>query len=1040
MVSNFKDHSTCPQTYEEAQKFKGGLVQHFRAHVLRDPSAKALTHGSVTLSYGELDQQVQLLACRLRKHKDFMPEDPVGILVEPGQYDVIAQLAVMYLGGTCVAIDPQLPTEVLDKRVKEWAISCFITDSVNVSKCSRYDSVSIDDDAPSETSDDSGSGDSNGSGILCLHHDTDLEHRTHLLFTSGTTGEPKAVQILAKSILQIAYHVPWTPLEREDVVAHVNNTTFDVSLFEIWVPLIRGASIVVLDKAVLLDGQVLEKQLASLHVNTLIATTAVLNLISVTHPGVFRNLKTLIFGGEVANVEAVRKILLAGAPERLMQVYGPTECCVYCLAHLCTLEDLTGSRITIGKCIGNNTLQILDENLQQVADGNIGELCVGGPGVSRGYLGLSDRNLQKFPTIQISSSLSPDKVEHIRVYRTGDRVRKRTDGLYDFIGRVDNQVKIRGFRIELEAVEAALLDTGLCSSAVAMKVHSEEFGASAALVAYVVPAGHVDISSEVVTHEVQKQLPAYMIPQIIVMEQLPLNRHGKIDRKELGKLAASSRQARLDEVVRGLDLSQTSSKLELVWLSVLALPKLSIGPDDDFYRMGGTSMQTAVLVHQLRQAFGLEVSAREVFENTKFNEMTALIERKQRGENTLAEETRMWIDDTKLADGVNLPDDEGCPDWTAPGEGRVFVTGATGFVGVHLVADLLKMDSVQEVACLIRADSPSAGLKRLQSTMTKYRLWRKEYASKLVAVCGNLRDKTFGLGEEAFLKLGQCISAIFHLAARVDYVQPYLTHRPANVIGTLNVIRLAVAGRLKPIHYSSSVSCYGPTGLVNNLDVVMEDEALDLHLSSLPYDNGYAQSQWVTEQMLRRCLSRGIPVAIYRLGFVLGSTATGINNRDDFLGRLFDSCLTTKSFPILEQGKEFVTVDYVCQVMLTIAASRQNLNRSYNIVPPARSLCPDLTQTFHLVMAAHPDQPTLQALPYDQWLKQTLEADHPRLRAVFPMLSEKTASGRTRWEMHDRMPEFDTTNTKRAIAAAGHNIEYPIIDLKLMKLYMSQMI
>lgn len=213
-----------------------------------------------------------------------------------------------------------------------------------------------------------------------------------------------------------------------------------------------------------------------------------------------------------------------------------------------------------------------------------------------------------------------------------------------------------------------------------------------------------------------------------------------------------------------------------------------------------------------------------------------------------------WVQDTYLADDILS-----LPDWQSEAEGRVFLTGATGFVGAHLLDRLLSMPKVKKVACLARARGELSAPARISRSMENYDLWEgnRDEMHKVFVLEGELADDMLGLGGTRFQWLADWASVIFHAGARVNWVEPYEPYFGPNIMGTRNIIRLAAIGRRKGLHYLSSIDVYSVTGFVNGVKRVYEDEPLQRYLDSLPYDIGYAQSQWLADEMVQRAGARG---------------------------------------------------------------------------------------------------------------------------------------------------------------------------------------
>ncbi|KAJ6107171.1 hypothetical protein N7523_008494 [Penicillium sp. IBT 18751x] len=999
-----------------------GLGQLFELQVRHSPTSVAVTDGHINLTYQELHSKAIHIADQLHK-LGIQREEPVGIIVQHGVADIVAQIATIYAGASCTPMDPSLPNIQIKRRLDNLRTRFVLVDESNVKPELSYIQINIDDCTLCAAK-DPWAANSLWTTDPEMPVPTTLEHRTHLIHTSGTTSEPKAVQIAARSILQVVYHAPFEPVDSTDIVAHINNTSFDVSLFDIWAPLIRGARIAVLSKVTLLDLPAMSAAIEKMGITVMATTTALLNLAAKTYPNAFSGLKTCFIGGEAANVAAIETIFKHGPPQQLINAYGPTETCIFCLAHRITNDDLQIGSVSIGKPIGKTIAYICDETGEPVVDGEEGELLIGGAGVSPGYVNHPEKNLSSFVTWKTAKA-------SLRLYRTGDRVRMRPDGQIDYIGRQDHQVKVCGYRIELEAVEMAMLRTGQFTEAVALKVEASQ-GAGSILVAFAVPVSSKEPHpGNAAIESLKTMLPDYMVPRIELISQMPLNSHAKIDRKLLTQLY----RERWNQVRSNGLIGDTQEKLALLWTDILGLQSLPGKEKADFFDLGATSLQASLLISQIRKHFSADISLLTLYDHPRIGELAATIDNsRERSLGTTRNEQAVWIQDTKIADDLVSPS---APviDWRRDTEGRVFLTGATGFVGAFLLANLLRMREVHQVGCLVRAESPQVGLNRIKLAMGKYGQWEERFSDKILVLCGSLEDLYLGLGYERFHEIASWASVIFHLGARVNYTQPYSLHRPANVVGTRNIVRLGTAGnRTKAIHYVSSISCFGPTGFVTGTDHIAEDEPLLKHIEALTFDHGYAQSQWVAETMLRRLIDCGFPIAIYRPGFITGHSQTGACNPDDFFSRLIHSCAEMQSYPLLpNQRKEFVPVDYVNAAILHIASNPGSLGHAYHIVPPAQSVSIDMNDAMEMVGSLL-DTP-LTGLPYTDWIDALAKKSPSRLQPLQPMLAEKVHEGLTRWELYENMPLYDTTNTARALQSFPGGLEFPQFDGELMLKY-----
>jgi amino acid adenylation domain-containing protein/thioester reductase-like protein len=998
--------------------------------MLEDPSGLAIIdEAGRCLTYGALHRAAVRLAQGLHE-QEFATEEPVGILVHHGLWDAVTQVAIIYAGGTCVPLDPFLPDQQIISRLKRLGARYIIVDEPNSTRALPFDLLATgelpaSDDKPTDTKD------------ISLPVATSLGHCTHLIHTSGTTSEPKAVQVRGASILHVSHHAPYDPVQKSDVVGHGNSTSFDVALFDIWGALIRGAAIGVLNKSTLLDIPSLGTVIRQLGITIMAITTPLVNLAAITAPATFAPLRVILMGGETVNLVAMKAILEAGAPQHLMNAYGPTECCVYCLAHEITMADIDAGSVSIGKPIGHNVCCVSDDAGRVVPDGEEGELLVGGPGVSTGYVNQPDKNSQAF--VFVDGMKDPETGEPYRMYRTGDMVRRRSDGQHDFLGRQDHQVKIRGYRIELSAVDAAVMNTGHFSNGFAMRIDEREEGSGATLVAFVVlrpTAGPHAVSDA--QKKLRATLPGYMVPHIQVVTDLPLNAHAKVDRRKLNDMYHQLRAKHLGDSFDNGSLS-TRAHVAGLWTTILATPVPDYSDDDDFFEHGATSLQASLLISRIRQQLKTEISLLTLYENSTLGKLVSLIESNQGASmpTIRSNERDVWMADTLLGDDLPLPSGL-VVDWRLDTEGRVFLTGATGFLGAYLLAGLLSMTDVHQVGCLVRAANSAAGLERLKAALAKYGLWQDVFSSKLLPLCGQLECHWLGLGKKRFEQIADWASVVFHLGAKVNYTQPYSLHRSANIIGTVNVARFATTGRLKGMHYCSSISCFGPTGFITGAKIVYEDAPLLPHLDALAFDHGYAQSQWAADELLRRLTSRGFPITVYRPGFITGDEKTGACNPDDFFSRLIHASLELGCYPHLpNQRKEFVTVGYVVNAMLHIASNIFASGHAFHLLPD-RDASIDMNDVMALL--GKTQGASIECVNYKEWIERLSSSANVSLQPLIPMLAEKVHEGFSRWELYENMPTYDRTNTMRALERYPGGLECPPFDCKLMKKYVDYLV
>ncbi|MCY1011584.1 non-ribosomal peptide synthetase [Nannocystis pusilla] len=366
----------------------------------------------------------------------------------------------------------------------------------------------------------------------------------------------------------------------------------------------------------------MRSELAARGVTVMFLTTALFNLVAGVCPDAFASLRYLLVGGEKLNAEAIRAVLEAAPPQHLLNGYGPTESTTFAVTCELDRERAAGLNVPIGRPISNTLTFILDEQQRPVGVGELGELYIGGDGLARGYLNRPELTAERFVSLAGLTGDAP-----IRLYRTGDQVRWRPDGLVEFVGRTDFQVKIRGHRIELEEIEAALLASGMVTTT-AVTVQESPSG-DKSLVAHVVPKDRADFRASLLQEHLQQRLPRFMVPsRFVELDALPLNANGKVDRKALVAGQAHSGVFSLNAML-AVTHDPLTGELATMWADLLGVPVVL--PEDDFFRLGGNSLLAARLVLRVRDVYRVRFPVYALYEAGTLREFAA-----QRGERCAA--------------------------------------------------------------------------------------------------------------------------------------------------------------------------------------------------------------------------------------------------------------------------------------------------------------------------------------------------------------------------------------------------------------------
>ncbi|MCP3478013.1 non-ribosomal peptide synthase/polyketide synthase (plasmid) [Bradyrhizobium sp. CCGUVB1N3] len=566
----------------------------FEAQVAKTPDAVAVVHEDERVSYGELNARANRLAHHLIA-RGVKPDQPVAICLQRSVAMVVGLLAILKAGGAYLPLDPTYPSARLKQVLNDAAPPLLLADAagrsaLGAAALADVNVVALDTAMPVWANLPASDPDPRALGLSS-------RHLAYVIYTSGSTGMPKGVMVEHRGMVRLVAGNDFVEISPQDVFLNASSPTFDATTFEVWGGLANGASVVLYPErypSTATLAQTIQDQGV-----TIAWMTARLFDVYVGEGCSINRLQHLLVGGEEVSVVSIRACQNRYPMLRISNGYGPTENTTFSLCYLVPADFDNQKRVPLGRPIRNSVAYLLDERLQPVPLGAVGEIYVGGAGVARGYLNRPALTAERF--------IASPFVEGDRLYRTGDLARYLPDGNLEFLGRSDDQVKIRGFRIEPGEIAARLVEHASVREAAV--VAREDRSGEKRLVAYVVTADEdageaeaAELAGTLRTH-LGARLPEYMVPSAFVrLAVLPLTVNGKLDRKALPAPEDDAYARRTYEAPRG----EIETALAQIWAELLGLER--VGRHDNFFELGGHSLLAVQLMERLRRlSLGIEV-------------------------------------------------------------------------------------------------------------------------------------------------------------------------------------------------------------------------------------------------------------------------------------------------------------------------------------------------------------------------------------------------------------------------------------------------
>ncbi|MDP9958644.1 non-ribosomal peptide synthetase family protein [Chryseobacterium lathyri] len=983
------------------------LVSLFKKQALLHPESLAAVYQDSRISYCELDRKSSQLANVLLE-KGVKEGMFVPVWLDRSLEWLVAILGILKTGAAYVPIDPTYPVKRVEYILTDTSAGILITDTQRGNSLTGgiHTEIFYLDNAE------------NLSHLSAELPDITISQDAlaYTIYTSGSTGNPKGVMVSHHSIQHlVTWHNQYFHVDDTSHLTLVAGLAFDISVWETWSALIAGAVMYIAAN----EDRVEASELVNFYRKNRIThgfTPSVLAPSVVEETRKYNNLelKYLFTGGE-----KLKPLLTSELSYELIDYYGPTECTVF--ATFKKVRDVNGQYISsIGRPIANAQAYILGENSELLPVGAVGELHIGGNLLAKGYLNNEELTASKFIN-------SPFR-ENEKLYRTGDLARWKPNGDIEFLGRIDNQVKIRGFRVELGEIERCLARLeGIQEAAVITKDH----GSNKYIVAFIMVKTDEQADTAWVRQQLKEELPGYMIPaQIINIDKIPLTSNGKTDTHLLGELA--DKEAK-ELISTEPPTNETERIIADIWAEELERPVINI--TDNFFDIGGNSLLVAIVATALNSRFDTKVYMRDIYQFPVLKQLAGeLIARAKEASELIPEEdVEPYValqQDVYLAPGTVFAG--GFDPKQLENPKNIFLTGVTGFVGIHLLQELLDTTSA-DIYCLVRAQDEFHAVEKIDRCYKQYHIDRKEEQKpRIIPVIGDLSLPLLGLSEERFKNLAAMLDLIYHSGSSVNFIEPYSYMKAPNVEGLREIIKLAGAERTKCLALLSTISVYSWGHVFTGKTVMLENDDIAQNLMSVSKDIGYVRSKWVMEAVAGLAAKEGLPLITYRLGYAMCHSETGASAPYQWWSGLVKNCVEFKSYPLLTELREgLITVDYMTRSMAHITKNKDAVGKKFNLIArPETNLT--LESFFGLLKKYYPL--TLEGLPYKEWRKQWEDDSKNRLYPLTSLFKDNMHEGLSTVELYQNTYVWDCSNVIQFLEGSG--IEEPQFDKQMLDAYL----
>ena len=849
------------------------------------PNNIAVTYNSDKITYQELIHKSTIIAQDLIK-KGVKNKDCVSVLFKEKDINLICSLlGILKAGATFLAIYSDYPDERIQYILKNSKSKLLITENRFNDKNFDIPVLYIEDIK----------GDTNINNFPKVASDDNA----YIIYTSGSTGNPKGTMQTHNNLINFVYsfnNYLDNSLTENDVFLSVTNICFDVSMAEIFTSLMFGSNLHLYRDLNYSSTSELAKYIIDNKITFAYFPPSMLH-------DVYEELKKykkislnkMLVGVEPIKAITLKNYLSLNPNMKIINGYGPSETTICCTMYKFN-DNLPDDFITpIGSPIGNSKILIYDKMKKLVPVGVVGEIYVQGECVGNGYLNNPEKTAESFDITN-------------KIYKTGDSAKWLPDGSILFIGRNDNQIKYRGYRIDIGEIEATIRKIPGVKNCIVLL---NKTNSNSSLVAFII-LDNLKLTEEKFRNILVTKLPHYMLPsQFIFLNEFPLNTSGKIDRKELIKLL--EKFARSKYIAPRNKIEQILSD---IWSKTLCIPK--VGIEDNFFSIGGDSL-SAIKIVATASKYGINLSAQSFY---KYPTINLLV--------------KYAIDKKDVDFSDNIYSVKKIPlkkDTVSNIKGDILLVGATGFLGSHILYELLHKTNFK-IYCLIRGKSESHARKRLKDRLNFYfnDTLDQYFDNRIITLKGDFSEDLLGLSEDIYNNLLNNIKTVINTAATVKHLGDYNYFEKINVTSVKNLIDFCKKSPDIQLVHTSTLSISGNSKNIDENSTFTEE---NLYINQDFNDNVYIKTKFMAEKLLVDAIESGLNITIFRLGNITWRSSDGIfqyNRNDNLFYNLMKYIVKIKVLPEAIKNKIFnLSPVEDCSNLIVSILLKDNKNNVYHI-------------------------------------------------------------------------------------------------------------